>query len=477
MNPPSPHSGDAGKFTTGSTMSHVVVMTATGSIGLIAIFVVDALNLFYISILGQQELAAAIGFAGTLLFFTLSISIGMTIATSALVARALGARDRERAGVLAGSSLVIMGIVTASITVPIIINLGTLLSLIGARGETLDIAKGFLEIVMPSTPIVAIGMCMAGILRALGDARRAMFVTLSGGMAAAVLDPTLIFGLHLGVTGAAISTVISRLFLVGFGLYGTIGVHRLLKMPNFDQFSGVLKPFFAIGLPAILTQLATPFGNAFITGQIAHFGDGAVAGWAIIGRIIPVFFGTIFALSGAVGPILSQNLGAGLTGRLITTMRDSLTFVLIYVIAIWSFLAFSADNIASLFNMSGSARDLIVFFCQIVAASFLFNGALFVSNAAFNNLGFALYSTVFNWGRSTLGTLPFVWAGARIAGAEGVIAGWGIGAVIFGIAAILVCFRVIRKIDANHPPDDEHLPPPPAASQSAFSTGKASTAG
>jgi hypothetical protein len=51
-------------------MRHVVVMTATGSIGLVAVFIVDALNLFYISLLGQQELAAAIGYAGTLLFFS-----------------------------------------------------------------------------------------------------------------------------------------------------------------------------------------------------------------------------------------------------------------------------------------------------------------------------------------------------------------------------------------------------------------------
>ncbi|MDF1598300.1 hypothetical protein PZ895_00740, partial [Mesorhizobium sp. YIM 152430] len=56
-----------GKFVTGSTMRHVVTMTVTGSIGLIAVFFVDALNLFYISMLGVQELAAAIGFASTLM--------------------------------------------------------------------------------------------------------------------------------------------------------------------------------------------------------------------------------------------------------------------------------------------------------------------------------------------------------------------------------------------------------------------------
>ena len=80
---PQAPSGQQAKFVTGSTMRHVIVMTATGSIGLIAVFVVDALNLFYISLLGQQELAAAIGYAGTLLFFSTSIAIGLSIAATA----------------------------------------------------------------------------------------------------------------------------------------------------------------------------------------------------------------------------------------------------------------------------------------------------------------------------------------------------------------------------------------------------------
>src|SRR6478672_8707859 len=98
----------APKFTQGSTMRHVVVMTATGSIGLMAIFIVDFLNLFYISRLGEQELAAAIGYAGTVLFFTISLAIGVSISGTALVSRALGARKRDEARRLATSSLVFM---------------------------------------------------------------------------------------------------------------------------------------------------------------------------------------------------------------------------------------------------------------------------------------------------------------------------------------------------------------------------------
>lgn len=463
------------KFTTGSTMRHVITMTATGSVGLIAIFVVDALNLFYISLLGVKELAAAIGFASTLLFFTVSVSIGFTIACGALVARCLGRGDRDEAARMGGASLVFMGLTTGAIAIAVWPFLHVLLSLLGAKGETLELATRFLRIVMPSMPVMALGMCTTGILRGVGDARRAMYVTLGAGIAAAILDPLLIFGLDLGLDGAAISTVLSRCVMLAIGLHGAQVVHRLVRMPDLGRLKAAARPFFAIGVPAVLTQVATPVGNAYVTVEMAAFGDEAVAGWAIVGRLVPVAFGVIFALSGSVGPILGQNYGARKYDRLVTTMRDSLLFTVVYVLAVWALLALFSGQIAALFGATGIARELIVFFCLFAAGSFLFNGAIFVASAAFNNLGYPTYSTFFNWGRSTLGVIPFVWAGAQLYGAKGVIAGWGLGAVVFGILSVIVCFRVVRNIAANPPETKEPPPAPPPSAQSPFTTGKAAT--
>ncbi len=465
---------EQGKFVTGSTMRHVVTMTVTGSIGLIAVFFVDALNLFYISMLGVQELAAAIGFASTLMFFTISVAIGFTIATSAVVSRALGRGDREQAARMGGASIVYMAATTIFIAAAMWPFLHELVGLLGARGETQDLATRFLQIVLPSMPMVAVGMATTGIMRGVGDARRAMYVTLAGGIAAAILDPIFIFGFGLGLEGAAISTVISRAILLGVGLYGAHKVHRLMKMPDLAGFKAALRPFFGIGVPALLTQIATPVGNAYVTVEIASFGDEAVAGWAIIGRILPVAFGVIFALSGAIGPILGQNYGARRYDRLNDALRDALLFTLLYVLAVWALLAIFAGPIADLFGATGEARALVVFFCTIAAGSFLFNGALFVANAAFNNLGYATYSTVLNWGRSTLGVIPFVWLGAQYFGAKGVIAGWALGAVFFGIAAVILAFRTVRGIGPRMMAG-EPIPAPPPAANSAFSTGKAST--
>ena len=122
----------------------------------------------------------------------------------------------------------------------------------------------------------------------------------------------------------------------------------------------------------------------------------------------------------------------------------------------WSsgcFLALFRNQISDAFGATGAARELIAFYCLFVAGSFLFNGMLFVANAAFNNLGFPLYSTISNWGRSTLGVIPFVSLGASWYGATGALAGSGLGAVLFGLGAAIVCFRVIKDLERRNPPE------------------------
>lgn len=463
------------KFVTGSTMRHVMTMTATGSIGLVAIFLVDAFNLFYISLLGEDELAAAIGYAGTLLFFTMSLNIGLSIAATALTSRALGSGDKAEARNLAGASLFYMFVFSIIVVIAAYPFISDLLAGIGASGNTAILAKGYMEIVILSLPVLGVGMCCASLLRAVGDAKRAMYVTLGAGFLTAILDPLFIFGAEMGINGAATATVISRFFMVGFGLYVLIKAHDLVALPTVETIIREIKPFMIIGAPAILTQLATPIGNTYMTATIAQYGDSAVAGWAVVGRIIPVAFGALFALSGAIGPILGQNLGARKFHRIEDTIKDSFIFTAIYVVIVSVILVLARELIADIFGATGQARDIITFFCLWIAISFLFNGMLFSANAAFNNLGYAFYSTMFNWGRSTLGVIPFVWVGSQYYGVNGALVGYGLGAVFFGVASAIVCLRVVKKLaeKADHEDQDGmHFPP---AAHSPFTSGKAST--
>jgi putative MATE family efflux protein len=471
-----PAPAPAPKFTHGSTLRHVVVMTATGSVGLMAIFIVDFLNLFYIALLGQAELAAAIGYAGTLLFFTVSLCIGISISGTALVSRALGARRRGEARRLATSSLVFMAAVTLVLTLATLPLLSPLLTLFGATGRAHEIAWRFLLIVMPTTPLMGLGMACAGLLRAVGDAKRAMYVTLSGGLITAVFDPLLIFGLELGVDGAAITSIFARLGLIAIGFNGCVRIHNLLARPDVRAAIADARSLSGIAVPAVLANIATPFGNAIVTAAVARYGDSAVAGYAVIGRIIPLAFGAIFALAGSIGPILGQNLGAERYDRVRRTLLDGMTFTTVYCIAMCLVLVVLRESIVKVFGATGEGAELIRFFCIYIAPSWIVVGWLFVANAGFNNLGFPTWSTVFNWGRATVGTIPFVYFGATQFGAAGVLAGQALGAVAFGVSAAVVCFMVVGKLGARRTTSLRDEIPVSAPPTPPFSSGKAATA-
>ncbi len=438
------------KFLQGSLFRHVTVMSLTASVGLMAIFAVDFVDMIFISMLGKAELAAAVGYAGAILFFTTSFNIGVAIAAGALVARALGAGDRQRARLQASNALT-AGVVFSSVFALIVwLALSPLVTLIGAGGETHDLAVHYLAIIVPTLPLLLLGMAGGAILRAHGDARRAMISTIVGGLVNAVLDPILIFGFDLELTGAALASAASRLAIAVYALAPIFRFYGGFSLPRPLALFRDLPPIVAISGPAILTQLATPVGQAWVTRSMADFGEEAVAGMAVVARITPLAFASIFALSGAIGPIVGQNFGAGNYDRVRGTLREGLLFSAI-VVGLAALILFGLRGpIARLFEADGIARTLIYLFCGPLALAFFFNGVLFVANACFNNLGRPFYSTLLNWGRYTLGTIPFVWAGAALYGAPGVLIGQAIGGVVFGLAAVMLVRSVIRDVEQHH---------------------------
>lgn len=116
----------------------------------------------------------------------------------------------------------------------------------------------------------------------------------------------------------------------------------------------------------------------------------------------------------------------------------------------WLVLALGQGVLIRAFSAEGQAAELIALFCTWLAASFFFSGGLFVANASFNNLGHPLLSTFFNWGRATLGTIPFAWWGSHH-GAAGVLIGQAVGSSIFGLLAVVVAFRLAAKLARQEP--------------------------
>ncbi|HRN88010.1 MATE family efflux transporter [Hyphomicrobium sp.] len=434
------------KFVTGSLLRHILVMSGAGGVGLGAIFLSDLANIVFLSWLDDQAVLAAVGYASSILFFTTSIGIGFAIAATSLVSRALGAGRRLRACRLSVNAHLATFVASALTAVVIYLAIPWLLSVLGATGHTHHLAARYLQILMPSLPALTVAMTSAAVLRSAGDARRAMNVTLFGAIVNTILDPIFIFAMDLGIEGAAWATVFSRIVFMAVGLYGVIRVHRLMASPKLNAFKVDAPAFAAIAVPAILTNVATPASQAYVTAAIATHGDDAVAGWAIIGRVLPVAFGAIYALSSSIGPIVGQNYGAREDARMREAFRLALGVNAGLTLVAWVILALTSGAVVRLFGATGDAAHLIFLFNVWLAPLFAFMGALFVANAVFNTLDFPHYATVLNWGRATIGTIPLVHLGSWLAGAEGVLIAHMAGGIFFGCLAVWICLRLFDRL-------------------------------
>ena len=432
------------RFCEGSILRHVLVMSGTGAIGLLAVFIVDFLNLFYISLLGNASFTAAIGFTGVIGFLQLSVCIGMSIGIVVVIARLIGSQNFAVARRIATSFMIFMTVIMLIIGIGTALFATPILRLLGAQPDVIQSARIFIVIVSPALFLVALGMGLSSLLRAVGDAKRSMHVTLIGALVTAIVDPILILGFHLGIEGAAISTVLSRIAVSLLGFY-SLRIYNLLVKPEWKWIIADTRYVLTIAFPAILTNLATPVGSAFTVRIMSHFGNHAIAAQATIDRITPVVFAFVFALTGSVGPIISQNFGAGLRERMQETLSASLKLALCCVISAWIIFTLGQNFIIDIFSLKEEGADLMHLFCNWVILSNLFIGMLFVSNTAFNNLGYPLLSTLFNWGRATLGTIPFVWFGSHY-GPKGVLIGQALGVVPFGTVAVIIAFIVIKHV-------------------------------
>ena len=112
----------------------------------------------------------------------------------------------------------------------------------------------------------------------------------------------------------------------------------------------------------------------------------------------------------------------------------------------WAALAVAAPFIVAAFDARGDSADYVTFYCRAGVVAWLFLACLFVANTAFNNLGFPVMTMAFNWGRATLGTIPFVTFGARYGGVKGGLMGVALGCAVFGLLAVGAAYLATKRL-------------------------------
>ncbi len=396
-------------------------------IGMVALLSYTVADTYFVGQLGTMELAA-ISFTFPISFMVTAITMGLGIGTSSVCSRLFGAQkleDVERVAVHA----MLLGIVTGLTVITIGINtIDPLFTMLGADETTLPVIHRYMRIYYWGGIFLVTPMISNSVLRASGNAKTPAKIMTVAAIINIILDPIMIFGLfgfpRLEVEGAAISTVVANAGTMVASLAVVAFKERLISFRHLwlNQIFDSWKRILHVGLPSMASSLIAPVTTAFITFQVASFGQEAVAGFGVASRLEGLTLMAIMALGAATTPFVGQNFGAGQYDRVMSGVRWCYRFSLIYGLIAAATLAVIAGTIAGFFTDNPQALKTAQMHLRIVPISYLALGMATTANSAFNAMGKPMPAMIVSLTRTILVYAPLALLFAKLFGLVGIFA-------------------------------------------------------
>ena len=280
-------------------------------------------DMFFVGRTGDTAQVAAVSLVGPV--FTVMMAIGTMLGGGGciLIARTLGEKDAE--SVKLYSSLccwgsIVSGILFAAIVLAIH---RPLLGFLGANEDTWDFARRYLAILAVGAPVMIFASGFGSVIRAEGAVREGMIGNLLGTVGNVVLDPIFILVLGMGVSGAAVATVLGNMIAVAYYLwYVCRGRTNFTLSPAYARKNPLaIGKVLAIGLPNAMSNLLTGFASAIANRLLVQYGTDAVAAMAAAGKATMVISMIQMGITLGVQPLLAYTYGAHNVPRLKETIR------------------------------------------------------------------------------------------------------------------------------------------------------------
>lgn len=427
-------------LTTGPVGGHLRRQATAFSLGLIAIFSFEAVDLYFISRLGDAPLAA-VAFTFPIIWLVYGIGIGFEAGTASVVSRAVGRRDDARARRLTTDSAVLATLVLGFMGIIGRNTIGPVFDRLGATPELMPMIHDYMGVWYWIAPLDAcLWTCLAS-LRARGRSDLEARIITGAALLNLVLDPIFIFGLfgfpRLEIMGAALATLVSTATLLAFALWYLAVRLQVFANPlaPLTTISASWRHMLGIGLPAMLTNTIIPFSSAIVVSMIALYGVDAVAGFGVAARIEPFALLAFYSLSAVSSPFFGQNFSAGQHDRLFEARRLIARFCIGYGVVLALVMGLLARPITGLFSDSATIQEVAVQYIWLVAWGYGAHGLVMSVNAAFNGTGRPIPAVVISVSRVIVLFLPLALLGRWLFGLQGIFAATAICNVLLAVLA------------------------------------------
>jgi putative MATE family efflux protein len=407
--------GSSQNFTEGSISRAIVLLAVPMVLEMCMESLFGVVDVFWVSRLGADAMAT-VGLTETALTLIYVLALGLSMGATALVARRIGEKDEQAAGLVAVQAIIIGLIVAGATAIFGYFFAPNLLHIMGGSDSVVKLGSGYTRMILSGSATIFLLFLINAVFRGAGDAAIAMRVLWLANIVNICLNPCLIFGLgpfpRLGVTGSAVGTTIGRGVGVLLQLWvltsgrGRLAVHAsqlrvdLLVMWRLIRLS--LNAMFQY-----LVQMASWIGMVRI---IATFGSAATAGYTVAFKVIIFAILPSWGMSNAAATLVGQNLGAGKPSRAETSVWRTGLYNMLFLGTIGLLFIAFAPQIISLFTSDPVVAPLAVSALRLFSCGNVSYSYGMVITAAFNGAGDTATPTALNLICFWLCQIPLAWA-------------------------------------------------------------------
>jgi len=391
-------------------------------VGMLISALYNAIDAYFVGGLGMSQMGAV-----SVVFPVVQIIIGLGMmfgaGASSYISRLLGKGDNEQADKTASTSLFSGLLVGAIIIIGIMVFLDPVLTALGSTETILPYARAYAKIYVTGSIINVFTVMMNNLLTAQGATKFTMIAMLTGSIANVILDPVMIYGMDLGIEGAAIATVIS--LCINMALYiGYIakkkGVLRF-SVRNIDPSKTIYAEVLKIGIPVLLFQLLASTAMGSINTAAKPYGDFAVAAMGAVIRIMTVVTYVVFGFLKGFQPFAGYNYGAKKYERLKKSIRLCMIWSTVFCIVAAIVLFIFADPIVSLFGTDTEMAGIAAKALRLNAVLFITFGFQMVYASLYLAIGKSLVGSVLSLSRQGIFFFPLVLVLPHVMGLTGVV--------------------------------------------------------
>lgn len=437
-------------LTEGSVGKRLFFMTVPMLMGIFSIMVFNLADTYFVAQLGTEELAA-MSFTFPVVMVLAGFALGLGTGAASVVSRAIGRGGRRSVRRFSTDSLTLSLLVVFVFSAAGFFTIGPVFSMLGAEPDLLPLIRQYMSIWYFGMIFLVVPMVGNSVIRATGDTKYPSLIMMTAAGVNIILDPLMIFGLagfpRLGLAGAALATVVSRALTCAAAILMLHFRERLIDFspPSPREIIDSWKKIMWVGIPAAATRIMVPVSMGILVRIVSGLGKESIAAFGAGARISSFAMIPIFALSSSLIPVIGQNWGAGLYGRVDRGRLYSSFFSFWWGIVCVGIFLLSAGPIARLFSEDPDVARRIMLYLWIVPLGLGLQGVAVITSSTLNAINKPINSALLVVVRLFVLYVPLTYIGSRLWRLEGLFGGMALANIITGILAVFWVKSVLRR--------------------------------